>query len=161
MRPPLFHHLVEVLRRDAGQAPEGIRFATETIGFGALRKLAWIGGVRRSKDFERVESFCLFVGHRRTGHTLVRALLDAHPAMVISHELNALDLVQRGPEAVSGRRFFASTRRRALPTSRCCRLASRSLHGIAKDTGGTQTFFPDRVRYEPVSSVPTGTSGAA
>jgi len=66
------------------------------LGFGTLRKLAWIGGARRTKDFEQIESFCLFVGHGRTGHTLVGALLDAHPAMVISHELNALDLIQRG-----------------------------------------------------------------
>lgn len=36
--------------------------------------------------FEDVESFCLFMGYTRSGHSLVGALLDAHPEAVIPHE---------------------------------------------------------------------------
>ena len=90
----LIDRVVDTLLHYRGRLPN--HPLVTRLGFGALRKLAWIGGVRRSKDFEQVENFCLFVGHGRTGHTLVGALLDAHPAMVISHELNALDLIERG-----------------------------------------------------------------
>ena len=43
-----------------------------------------------------VEAFCLFVGHARSGHTLVGSLLNAHPEVVIAHELNVLRVLQRG-----------------------------------------------------------------
>jgi Sulfotransferase family len=43
-----------------------------------------------------VETFCMFIGYPRSGHSLVGALLDAHPNAVISHELNALECVEKG-----------------------------------------------------------------
>lgn len=43
-----------------------------------------------------VRRFCLFVGYPRSGHSLVGSLLDAHPRIVISHELDALRYVQAG-----------------------------------------------------------------
>jgi len=48
---------------------------------------------RYGKAFDRVERFCLFVGYPRSGHSLVGALLNAHRNAVISHELNAHELV--------------------------------------------------------------------
>ena len=45
-------------------------------------------------DFEQVRVYCMFVGFPRSGHSLVGALLSAHPHMVISHELDALDFVR-------------------------------------------------------------------
>lgn len=36
------------------------------------------------------ECFALFVGYSRSGHSLVAALLDAHPEIVLSHELHAV-----------------------------------------------------------------------
>jgi len=47
-------------------------------------------GLRNRKAFEDLESFCLFVGFSRSGHSLIGALLDAHPNVVISHELDPL-----------------------------------------------------------------------
>lgn len=38
----------------------------------------------------------MFVGHGRSGHSLVGSLLDAHPDAVISHELDALKYIQAG-----------------------------------------------------------------
>lgn len=55
-----------------------------------------LGGWYHRKDFEDVQTFCLFIGHARSGHTLVGSLLDAHPEMIIAHELDALDQVRRG-----------------------------------------------------------------
>jgi hypothetical protein len=46
------------------------------------------------KLFDQVQSYCMFVGHPRSGHTLIGALLDAHPHIVIAHELNALRYVR-------------------------------------------------------------------
>lgn len=39
---------------------------------------------------ERPERFAVFVGYSRSGHSLVGSLLDAHPEVVIAHELHAL-----------------------------------------------------------------------
>ncbi|XP_065843349.1 uncharacterized protein [Oscarella lobularis] len=41
-------------------------------------------------DFANVRYFVLFAGHSRSGHTLVSALLDAHPHVVISNEYDLL-----------------------------------------------------------------------
>jgi hypothetical protein len=35
--------------------------------------------------FPDVHAFCLFDGYSRSGHSLVGALLDAHPKITIAH----------------------------------------------------------------------------
>jgi len=40
--------------------------------------------------------YSVFLGHSRSGHSIVGALLDAHPQIVISDELDALSLVEAG-----------------------------------------------------------------
>ena len=57
----------------------------------------WVGRIRRKnqKHFDQVKNFCLFVGYPRSGHTLIGALLNAHPEMVIAHELNTLKYIKR------------------------------------------------------------------
>ena len=47
-------------------------------------------------EFERVERFCLFIGYPRSGHSIVGAMLEAHPDAVIAHELNASPLILGG-----------------------------------------------------------------
>ncbi|UUY05677.1 sulfotransferase [Svornostia abyssi] len=44
----------------------------------------------------RAQAFTAFIGWPRSGHTLVGALLDAHPDAVIAQELDALHLVAQG-----------------------------------------------------------------
>lgn len=51
---------------------------------------------RHADDFAGLEKFCLFVGYPKSGHSLVGALLDAHPDMVIAHELDALRVLRTG-----------------------------------------------------------------
>jgi hypothetical protein len=53
-----------------------------------------IPGWRQRHRFAEVERFCFFIGYPRSGHTLVGSLLNAHPEMVISHELDALGHVR-------------------------------------------------------------------
>jgi hypothetical protein len=53
-------------------------------------------GIHHRHDFADVERFSFFVGYARSGHTLVASLLNAHPEMVISNELDSLLYFQHG-----------------------------------------------------------------
>ena len=55
-----------------------------------------VRGTQHRTEFATVRRFLLFVGHPRSGHSLVGSLLDAHPDMVVSHELDALKYVAAG-----------------------------------------------------------------
>jgi len=50
------------------------------------------GGISR----DHPDRLCLFVGYPRSGHSLVGSLLDAHPEVVLGHEFNTLQGLQRG-----------------------------------------------------------------
>jgi hypothetical protein len=52
-------------------------------------------GFRARRDLAQVERVLLFLGYPRTGHSLVGSLLNAHPEMVIAHELNVFQYVAR------------------------------------------------------------------
>ena len=43
-----------------------------------------------------LETYCLFIGYPRSGHSLIGALLDAHPDMVVAHELDVLAFMEAG-----------------------------------------------------------------
>ena len=58
--------------------------------------LSLLGGVRHRASFNRVETFCMFVGYPRSGHTLIGSILDAHPNTIIADELNALRYFDNG-----------------------------------------------------------------
>jgi hypothetical protein len=60
------------------------------------RAIATVDGFRRQKDWDGVERFCFFVGYGRSGHSLVGSLLNAHPDMVISHELGVIPYIEHG-----------------------------------------------------------------
>jgi hypothetical protein len=51
---------------------------------------------RNKPVFRDIESFCLFIGHGRSGHTAFGSVLNAHPEMVLAHELDALSYVRPG-----------------------------------------------------------------
>jgi len=61
----------------------------------AYLKSLLLGGLRNNR-YDSVESFILFVGYPRSGHTLVAALLDAHPEIVMSIEWAALSHLKMG-----------------------------------------------------------------
>jgi hypothetical protein len=45
----------------------------------------------------------MFIGYTRSGHSLIGSLLDAHPNIIIAHELNALRLFEKG---ISKRKIY-------------------------------------------------------
>ncbi|MGF1478316.1 MAG: sulfotransferase [Cyanophyceae cyanobacterium] len=53
-------------------------------------------GKQFAPSFSEVETYCTFIGYSRSGHSLVAALLDAHPDIVMAHELRAVQYVQSG-----------------------------------------------------------------
>jgi sulfotransferase family protein len=55
-----------------------------------------VAGVRNRKVFHQVELYCMFIGYQRSGHSLVGALLDAHPEVVMAHELDSLGFIRSG-----------------------------------------------------------------
>ena len=46
--------------------------------------------------FRNIDTFTMFVGYPRSGHSLIGSLLDAHPNILIAHELHAVKLIQSG-----------------------------------------------------------------
>ncbi len=71
------------------------RVATRAF-YARARALSLVNAALSGGRFDDVERFCLFVGYPRSGHTLIGMLLTAHPEIVISEELDALDFVRRG-----------------------------------------------------------------
>lgn len=51
---------------------------------------------RHTLDFRNVRRFCLFVGYPRSGHSMIGAMLNAHPRMVIAHEAHVPNLIEEG-----------------------------------------------------------------
>jgi hypothetical protein len=47
-----------------------------------------------SKDYDKIKKYVMFVGYPRSGHSLIGAILDAHPNILLSHELDVLNLIQ-------------------------------------------------------------------
>lgn len=60
-----------------------------------LVRASYHGRLHRSA-FDDVQAYCLFIGYPRSGHSLLGALLDAHPSIVIAHELDVLRYIQAG-----------------------------------------------------------------
>ncbi len=56
----------------------------------------WRDGLLNRRKFSRVQTYLMFIGYPRSGHTLAGALLTAHRNMVISHELHALNYYKLG-----------------------------------------------------------------
>lgn len=46
--------------------------------------------------FGAVRVYCTFIGYPRSGHSIIGSLLDAHPRVVIAHELDALRYLAAG-----------------------------------------------------------------
>ena len=62
--------------------------------FNYIRSLL-IGNLRQ-KIYSDIRSYILFIGYPRSGHSLIAALLDAHPEIVISMEWGVLSHLRMG-----------------------------------------------------------------
>ncbi|MBK8807397.1 MAG: sulfotransferase domain-containing protein [Bacteroidales bacterium] len=55
-----------------------------------------VGYLLRKKTYANIQSLCLFIGYPRSGHSLIGAIIDAHPNAVISQELDFVKLYNWG-----------------------------------------------------------------
>ncbi|HEY7523121.1 MAG TPA: sulfotransferase [Candidatus Limnocylindrales bacterium] len=84
--PPTTGALARVKQRlRDSPAIDAWRFATSLVA-----------AARRRSDLRGAEGYCLFIGHGRSGHSIVGSLLDAHPEAVVSDELDAVRYVALG-----------------------------------------------------------------
>jgi hypothetical protein len=83
-------------RPSVARVVDGVRVLPGFRSYPTLYVGSALKARRYRDDLAGVGSFLLFVGHPRSGHSLVGALLDAHPQMVVSHELDALKYVELG-----------------------------------------------------------------
>lgn len=80
-----------------------------------LRVGSLLDAMRHRDALRSVETYCMFIGYPHSGHSLTGSLLDAHPRMVIAHELDALNWVRAG---VGRKRLFALLLRRSKQFTR-------------------------------------------
>src|SRR5918992_6102697 len=53
--------------------------------------------VRREPErFRDVETFCFFIGHNKSGTSMLGGLLDAHPDAIVADEVDVLRYVEAG-----------------------------------------------------------------
>jgi hypothetical protein len=72
-----------------------VRRAVHTsVHLGRAAKRSFGPAWHHREAFRDLEAYCTFVGYPRSGHTLVGSLLDAHPDVLIAHELDALRLIR-------------------------------------------------------------------
>jgi hypothetical protein len=55
-----------------------------------------VEAARYRSRLDEVEQFCFFIGYPRSGHSLMGSLIDAHPEVVIAHELDAFRYFAHG-----------------------------------------------------------------
>ena len=58
-----------------------------------LARAAREGAEKCAAAFAGLETYCMFIGYPRSGHSLVGSLLDAHSQVVIAHEMNVLKFI--------------------------------------------------------------------
>lgn len=56
--------------------------------------------------YNGVKTFVLFIGHARSGHSLIGAILDAHPEIIIPHEFKAINKWDHYKNKTKTRLFF-------------------------------------------------------
>jgi len=64
--------------------------------FPVVYSLSSLRARAHSDLFSQITAYCLFVGHGRSGHSVVGALLDAHPDALIPDELDTLRYLEAG-----------------------------------------------------------------
>lgn len=88
----------------------------------------------RSADlFSELETVCLFVGHTKSGGSLVGAMLDAHPDAVLGDEVDVLAHLDAG---FSRRELFGVLVRNARREALKGRVTARRLGGYSLDLPG-------------------------
>jgi hypothetical protein len=80
---------------------ERLRRGISVLGTGeaAMKELKAEAAERHGRYREALtglEAYCLFIGYPRSGHSLIGALLDAHPDVAVAHEFDVLAFMEAG-----------------------------------------------------------------
>lgn len=105
---------------------------------------ALAAGWRGRRTFRQVRLFALFIGYPRSGHSMMAALLDAHPHMMFSHEVNALRAFNKG---------FSRTGLYGLILQKTAAFAERGARGLGHEVHTTYDYAVPHQwqgRYEKV-----------
>jgi sulfotransferase family protein len=70
--------------------------AFDRLAFAQSYLASYYKGRKNRELFAAVETYCMFIGYPRSGHSLIGSLLDAHPNVIVAHELDALKYVEAG-----------------------------------------------------------------
>lgn len=93
-----------------------------------------------SEDLAKVHTFCAFIGHTRCGHSLVGALIDAHPNAAIPHQGKVF-----GEDDTAGHLAFVSREKLfRWVVERASMQAEKGRSGQRRTEGGER----DRYSYE-------------
>lgn len=57
---------------------------------------SFIYGFLKRRDYKSIKTYCMFIGYQRSGHSLIGALIDAHPETSMGMEVDILNLVDLG-----------------------------------------------------------------
>lgn len=77
------------------QNSKGIRVHSR-LGFAQRYLSSYYRSRKHLHDFDTIRNYCLFIGHARSGGTLLGALIDAHPNSVIGDEVEIFQYIQAG-----------------------------------------------------------------
>ncbi len=69
-----------------------LRFFIESL----KQKSYWISGQLTRQHYTRIRTYCMFIGYARSGHSILGAMLDAHPDARISIEADVLNMIRKG-----------------------------------------------------------------
>lgn len=86
-------------RRFAKRGPGSVLFRSKAFrNFNTARLfLSSYYNVRQTPGlFRDVSTYCVFIGHNKSGTSMIGSLLDAHPAVALSDEVDALQYVSAG-----------------------------------------------------------------
>lgn len=105
----------------------------ETADRWLLRRRAAAEPSSQGMSLEKVTTACLFVGHVKSGGSLVAAMLDAHPDVVMGEEVDLARLLRAG---ISGDAILAEFARSARREAIKGRVTARRLGGYSLAIGG-------------------------
>lgn len=77
--------------------------------------ISYFQALRDDTPFRNVQTYCMFVGHARSGGSILGAMLDAHPNMVVGDEVDVLKYI---PTGISREQIFHIILTRSLRQSR-------------------------------------------
>jgi hypothetical protein len=83
--------------------------------------------------FDRVRTFCFFVGHNKSGTSMLGGLLDAHRNVILSDEVDVLQYIEAGLER---EQIFHLLRKGAEAEARKSRVTARRLEPYSYSVSG-------------------------